>query len=149
MQKPREGTHPVDKHVGMQLKARRNLIGMSQDDLAQEVDLTYQQIQKYERGANRIGASRLFELSKILNVAISYFFEGIEGRASRAQPGFSDNPQAAFAGPGQAMDSANDEEDVMQKRETYDLIRAYYNINDPKLRQQILSMAKAMAKSNV
>lgn len=131
----KRSSHPVDKHVGSRLKARRNLIGMSQDDLAKEVDLTYQQIQKYERGTNRIGASRLFEFSKILNVAVSYFFDGLE--TTRAK-GFAESGQAEFTGP---------EDDIMNKRETYNLVRAYYNISDPKLRQQILEMAKAMAKS--
>ncbi len=131
----KRSSHPIDKHVGTKLKARRNLIGMSQDELAQEVDLTYQQIQKYESGTNRIGASRLFEFSKILQVAVGYFFEGLENASKK---GFADTKQAEFEGP---------EQDVMNKRETYNLVRAYYNIQDPKLRQQILEMAKAMAKS--
>lgn len=132
----KRSSHPVDKHVGAKLKARRNLIGMSQDELAKEVDLTYQQIQKYESGTNRIGASRLFEFSKILKVAVNYFFEGIE---NKFQKGFAENKQADFEGP---------EDDIMNKRETYNLVRAYYNIQDPNLRQQIMEMAKAMAKSN-
>ena len=132
----KRSSHPVDKHVGAKLKARRNLIGMSQDELAKEVDLTYQQIQKYESGTNRIGASRLFEFSKILKVAVDYFFEGIEGKRAK---GFAETGQAEFEGPDQ---------DIMNKRETYNLVRAYYNIQDPNLRQQILEMAKAMAKSN-
>tara|TARA_B100000686_G_C16784644_1_gene974376 strand:- start:2646 stop:3068 length:423 start_codon:yes stop_codon:yes gene_type:complete len=131
-------SHPVDRHVGTKLKARRNLLGLSQDDLAKEVDLTYQQIQKYESGANRIGASRLFEFSKILSVAVDYFFEGLDTGINVGAPGFGEKKQAPF----QAL-----EDDVMNKKETFELVRAYYQIRDPKLRHQILEMAKTMGRS--
>ena len=135
MKRKKTSSHPVDIHVGTQLKARRNLLGLSQDDLAKEVDLTYQQIQKYESGANRIGASRLFEFSKILSVAVSYFFEGLDFNKRR---GFADRKQAAFTVNG---------DDLLNKKETYELVRAYYQIKDPKLRSQILEMAKTMNRA--
>ena len=85
--------NPVDIHVGMRLRQRRTLLGMSQETLGKALDLTFQQIQKYERGANRMGASRLHQMSKVLDVPIAWFFENMPyAPASRA--GFSDNEQA-------------------------------------------------------
>ena len=135
VKRKKTSSHPVDVHVGSQLKARRNLLGLSQDDLAQEVELTYQQIQKYESGSNRIGASRLFEFSKILSVAVSYFFDGLD---MKKRPGFAENKQAAFS----VID-----DNLMNKKETFELVRSYYQIKDPKLRSQLLEMAKTMSKS--
>ena len=135
VKKKKTESHPVDKYVGAKLKARRNLLGLSQDDLAQEVDLTYQQIQKYENGSNRIGASRLFEFSKILSVAVSYFFDGLDSTRKR---GFAESKQAQFS---------VEDDNLMGKKETFELVRAYYQIRDPKLRQQILEMAKTMSRS--
>jgi|TARA_B100001971_G_scaffold209369_2_gene232829 transcriptional regulator with XRE-family HTH domain len=135
MAKKANGPHPIDVHVGNRIKARRNVMGLSQQDLGEALELTYQQVQKYENGMNRVVSSRLYMLSKILKVTISYFFEGFEGAK---QPGFSDGGQAKFEGP---------DEDVMNKKETFDLVRAYYQIKDKNLRHQILEMAKAMSKS--
>ncbi|MGM0422370.1 MAG: helix-turn-helix domain-containing protein [Pseudomonadota bacterium] len=136
MKKNNRSSSPVDAHVGAKLRTRRNLMGMSQDDLASQIDVTYQQVQKYENGMNRIGASRLYEISRVLKVAVGYFFEGL-GSAEKSQ-GFAENGQAAF-------EAEND--DILNRKETYELIRSYYQIKDVKLRQQILEMAKAMARS--
>ncbi|TVQ83773.1 MAG: XRE family transcriptional regulator [Micavibrio sp.] len=136
-------THPVDRHVGRQLRARRLFMGMSQTALAKAVGLTFQQIQKYERAANRVSASRLYDFCKVLDVDFEYFFDGLDGRGrarrEQLQKGFADGEdQAGFEGGN----------DLMTRRETIDLLRAYYSIDDPKLRRQILQMARTLAKAS-
>ncbi|MBL4614923.1 MAG: helix-turn-helix transcriptional regulator, partial [Magnetovibrio sp.] len=84
--RPPLGTpRPVDVHVGARLRQRRTLLGMSQEKLGEAVGLTFQQIQKYERGANRIGASRLYQLSNVLDVSVSYFFEEMPGEVQKTR----------------------------------------------------------------
>src|SRR3989339_270854 len=84
--RPPLGTpRPVDVHVGQRLRQRRTLLGMSQEKLGEAVNLTFQQIQKYERGANRIGASRLFQLGQVLDVSVSYFFEDMPGEVTKTR----------------------------------------------------------------
>ncbi|MEM7650954.1 MAG: helix-turn-helix transcriptional regulator [Pseudomonadota bacterium] len=123
----------MDVHVGQRLRLRRSLLGMSQEKLAEAIGLTFQQIQKYERGTNRISAGRLFDFSKILDVPISYFFEqaNIE---SAAAFGMSDNEQEGFDG-----------EDVMSSKETLDLVRVYYSVKDADARKDIMKFIKSMA----
>ena len=84
MARRRAGPHPVDVHVGKQLQAQRTLCGMSQTELADKIGVTFQQLQKYERGTNRLSASRLWQFSKALGVPISHFFEGLDGKAESA-----------------------------------------------------------------
>ena len=132
-------SNPVDVHVGGRLRLRRTLLGYSQEKLGEAVGLTFQQIQKYERGANRMGASRLFQFSRILDVPVSFFFDDLpdEIKTSEGQVeyGMNDQMQAAF------------EPDPMAKRETLELVRAYYKITDPKVRKGIFEMVKAVARS--
>lgn len=127
--------HPVDVHVGARLRQRRTLLGMSQGKLGEAIGLTFQQVQKYERGANRIGSSRLYELSRILDVKVEYFFEELEPETVRAQ----------VAAGGLPDDVEPYEADPMTKRETLELVRAYYKITDPKVRKRLFEMAKAFA----
>ena len=117
------GPHPVDVHVGNRVRLRRTLLGMSQEKLGDALGLTFQQVQKYERGTNRISSSRLYHISLIFGVPVSDFFEGLEKKASGRSP-----------------------DDVMVKRETLELVRAYYRIRDPKVRDALWRMTKAMAK---
>ena len=117
------GPHPVDVHVGSRVRLQRKLLGMSQTDLGKALGVTFQQIQKNERGVNRIGGSRLYQLSHVLDVPIEYFFEGLEDKTSRRSP-----------------------DDVMVKGETLELVDAYYRIPDPKMRDALRRMANAMAK---
>jgi len=137
-----EPVHPVDVHVGQQLRSRRLLLGMSQKSLADAVGLTFQQVQKYERASNRISVSRLFDFCKVLDVDFDYFIDGFTGRG-RARPeiarqGMADSDgQAAF----------EPEDDIMVKRETMTLVRAYYSIEDDNVRKQLLQMIRTMAKS--
>ncbi len=136
--KPRKtkGTpDPVDVHVGQRLRVRRSLQGMSQEKLANAINLTFQQVQKYERGTNRISAGRLYQFSKILDVPISYFYDQFEEPLANTQGayGFADNEQEGFS-----------TEDLMQRKETLDLVRTYYSIKDPNKRKDIIKFIKSM-----
>jgi transcriptional regulator with XRE-family HTH domain len=126
--------NPVDIHVGGRVRLRRTLMGLSQERLAEALGLTFQQVQKYERGANRVGASRLHQLARILEVPVSYFFEEM----TAPRPG-------AAAGP--AEEQAPLDGDPMTRRETLELVRAYYRIPDEKVRKRIFDMIKAIANA--
>jgi transcriptional regulator with XRE-family HTH domain len=115
--------------VGARVRLRRTMLGMSQEKLGEALGLTFQQVQKYERGANRVGASRLWEMSRVLEVPVSYFFEELEG-----------GPRSV------AADSELDA-DPMTKRETLELVRAYYKIHDPHVRRRIFDLTKALARA--
>ncbi|MCH7634748.1 MAG: helix-turn-helix transcriptional regulator [Proteobacteria bacterium] len=134
------GPHPIDIHVGFRVRLRRNLLGMSQEKLGRAVGLTFQQIQKYERGVNRVGASRLFNLGRALDVPVSFFFEDLSpeaaGGGKRRARGLSEAPASVL------------EPDSLSKRETVDLIRAYYRVTDPKLRKRVLDLLKALGKAS-
>ncbi|GIL39248.1 hypothetical protein TMPK1_14850 [Rhodospirillales bacterium TMPK1] len=126
---------PIDVHVGTRVRLRRTLLGMSQEKLGQAIGLTFQQVQKYERGANRIGASRLYDLSRVLDVPISFFFDDLPAEVE-SNDGFS--PSQGF------RDDAGDS-NPMAKRETLELVRAYYRIPDAQLRRRLFDLAKALA----
>lgn len=136
-QKTKGTPNEMDIHVGQRLKVRRALLGLSQEKLAESVGLTFQQIQKYERGTNRVSAGRLFDLSKTLDIPVSYFFEQFGNTASSnyAAHGMADNDQDGFA-----------PEDVMSSKETLDLVRTYYAIKDPEARKDIMKFVKSMAE---
>ncbi len=136
--------NPVDVFVGQKLKARRTLIGMTQEKLAEATGITFQQVQKYEKGRNRLSASRIFQFSRVLNIPVAYFFEGFFSSDSLIglQGGFADNDQEAYE-----ADSADSSDDVMLQKETIDLVRTYYTITDEKLRKDFLKMLKQMAKN--
>lgn len=127
----------VDVHVGQRLRVRRSLLGLSQEKLAEAIGLTFQQVQKYEKGMNRISAGRLFQFSKILEVPISYFYENLAEQASNKSSAFalSDNEQEGFLS-----------SDLMQNKETLDLIRLYYSIPDVNMRKDIFRFIKSMAE---
>jgi len=129
-------SHPVDTHVGSRLRQRRALLGMSQTDLGKAVGLTFQQVQKYERGFNRISSSRLFEFSKVLDVPVAHFFDGMDAAAvgAKRKPG---RPRAA--------DKPTDG-DLNTKRETLELVRAYYKIRSKSLRTKTRELIEALAK---
>ena len=133
----RVGPNPVDVHVGARVRLRRTLMGLSQEKLGEAIGLTFQQVQKYERGANRIGASRLYDLSRVLDVPVSFFFDDMQPAAPAAPdhraPGFAEPAQAAFEG------------EPMGKRDTLELVRAYYRIADPTVRRRLTDLARSMA----
>ncbi|MGE5148150.1 MAG: helix-turn-helix domain-containing protein [Candidatus Eiseniibacteriota bacterium] len=130
---------PVDVHVGSRVRLRRTMLGMSQEKLGAAIGLTFQQVQKYERGANRIGASRLFELSKVLDVPVSFFFDDMASEVAGSSGG--------HAAAGLAEDGPAYEADTLAKRETLELVRAYYKIKNPKVRKRVFELTKVLAKS--
>ena len=134
----------VDKYVGKRLRIRRFLLGLSQEKLADEVGVTFQQIQKYERGSNRVSAGRLLKFSQVLDVPVNYFYEDIEQSkpASKILAGLSDNGQDSFESEGKISD-----DNIMERRETLDLVRSYYSVSDPKKRKDILKFIKSMTKN--
>jgi transcriptional regulator with XRE-family HTH domain len=132
--------NPIDVHVGRRLRLRRTLLGMSQERLAQLLGLTFQQIQKYERGVNRIGSSRLYELGQILDVPISFFFDDM---ADGGPAPHVFVPGLAEESPGFAFDGARELQ--LDKRETLELVRAYNRIIDPAVRKRLFELAKALA----
>jgi transcriptional regulator with XRE-family HTH domain len=137
-----ENPDPVDIHVGARLRMRRNLVGFSQEQLGKALGLTFQQIQKYERGINRMGSSRLFQIAKTLSVPIAYFFEEMPESISLNQPGFAENGQEELAG---TPDIQKTEMDVMRRRETLELVRAYYRIQDAKQRRKVYELVRSMS----
>ena len=121
--------HPVDVYVGARVKERRNELGISQEKLAEAHGLTFQQVQKYERAANRISCSRLYHMSKVLGVDVPYFYEDY-GEAGPS--GFAE-PAATF------------QSDPLQRRETAELFDAFYAIDNAALRRRLLDLAKTLA----
>ncbi len=133
---PQGNPNPVDVHVGGRIRLRRTLLGMSQERLGEALGLTFQQVQKYERGTNRVGASRLWDLSRVLDVPVSFFYEDmsdeVAGNSPRLISGLADEPEAVEADP-------------LTKRETLELVRAYYRIPDALVRKRVFDLAKALA----
>ncbi len=130
-----ENPNPVDVHVGARLRLRRTMLGMSQTKLADAVGLTFQQIQKYERGTNRVGSSRLFEFARVLGVPVSYFYEDQASTLGAPPPSRGQREH-------DAIDSSQ-----LAKRETLELVRAYYKIADPTVRRRLFEMTKALARA--
>jgi transcriptional regulator with XRE-family HTH domain len=128
------GPNAVDVHVGSRIRLRRTLMGMSQTALADSVGLTFQQIQKYEKGGNRVSASRLWQFGQVLDVPVSFFFDDMPAEllANRGHPG-----AMGPAGGGEATG-------VMTRRETLELVRAYYRIQNEPVRRRIYDLFKAM-----
>ncbi len=129
---------PIDIHVGSRVRLRRNLLGISQTDLGKALGVAFQQVQKYEKGTNRISASRLFNLGRALDVPVSFFFEDLSpaaaGGGRRRARGLSEAPAAVL------------EPDSLSRRETVELIRAYYRVTDPHLRKRVLDLLEAIGK---
>src|ERR1041385_7270027 len=125
---------PVDVQVGSRVRLRRNMLGLSQEKLGEAIGLTFQQVQKYERGANRIGASRLHELSRVLDVPVSFFFDDVDPVRAPAIPGgFAEPPAEAF------------DSDPRRRRETFELVDAYYAIDDPAVPRRLFELARTLA----
>ena len=118
------------------MRLRRTLLGMSQEKLGEAIGLTFQQVQKYERGANRIGASRLFDLARALDVPVEYFYDEMTPDVMAASPRHM--ARATFEPQPQNLDP-------MSKRETLDLVRTYYKIVDPNVRKRVYELARALA----
>lgn len=126
-----ENPNAVDVHVGSRVRLRRTLLGMSQAELGDAIGLTFQQVQKYERGTNRISASRLYHMARVFDVSVSHFFEEL-GESS---------------GPGVIGEHTNEpvKSNLMLKRETLELVRAFLRITDPRIQRHFFEFAKAIA----
>jgi transcriptional regulator with XRE-family HTH domain len=125
--------NPVDQHVGSRVRLRRMLLGMSQERLGESMGLTFQQVQKYEKGVNRIGASRLFQISKILDVPVQFFFEEAPHAEPRATPGMGEADSEAFI------------LEFLNSREGLELNRAFVKIGDPKVRKSVVDLVRALS----
>jgi len=130
---PRGRSKPIDAHVGMRVRLRRTVLGLSQTALGKLLGVTFQQIQKNESGMNRIGSSRLYELSKVLDVPIQFFFEEMSAEMA-----------ATAGGEKSTASRLSVEPDPMFKRETLELVRAYYRIKRPSVRRQVYTLAKTL-----
>lgn len=127
--------HPIDKHVGARVRLRRTLIGMSQEQLGARLGLTFQQVQKYEKGTNRISASRLWQIGRILLVPVEFFFEGAVGPNGEEQPGLVECGHSELTG-------------LAQSNESIQLLRHFTQIGNPKMRRAVTDLAKALAGSS-
>ncbi len=138
-----ENPDPVDIHVGSRLRMRRNLVGLSQEQLGKSLGLTFQQIQKYERGINRMGSSRLFQMSKVLSVPIAYFFDEIPAALKLPSQAPADDEEQVLP-EASAVEQAD--YDIMRRRETLELVRAYYRIQDAKQRRKVYELIRSMSE---
>lgn len=129
----------IDMHVGKRVRLRRTLLGMSQEQLGGELDITFQQVQKYERGANRISASRLWDIGQILDVPINYFFDDM------SEITMSASPRKISLGGDAVTPGTESIKDPMARRETLELVRTYYSIAEPSVRKRVSDMVKSIA----
>jgi transcriptional regulator with XRE-family HTH domain len=130
--------NPIDVHVGSRIRLRRTLLGISQERLADAIGLTFQQVQKYERGANRVSSSRLVDLANALDVAVPYFFDEMSAGVSAQTPSELMRTKQ--------RPEIDQEQDPLAKRETLEFVRAYYKIEDPAVRKRVFELTKAVAK---
>jgi transcriptional regulator with XRE-family HTH domain len=121
---------PIDVHVGSRVRLRRTLLGMSQEKLGEALGLTFQQVQKYERGVNRIGASRLFDLARVLDMPIGFFFDDMPDSMGNVATSFSESQEGI-------------DDDTLHRRETLELVRAYYRI-EPAVRKRVFELIKSL-----
>ncbi len=135
--------NPIDVHVGARLRACRTLLGLSQTALGEVMGLSFQQMQKYERGGNRISASRLYDVSKLLDIDISYFFDEMDRAIESESPAqLSQKKLKRSAG------KPPKSEDPLHKRETLELVRAYYRIKDPTIRGHVRKLFQTTASAS-
>lgn len=127
-------SNPVDAHVGSRVRLRRMLVGLSQEKLGERMGLTFQQIQKYEKGVNRIGASRLFHLSQILEVPVQFFFEGAPPTDGPAQPGFAESSSESFL------------YEFLNTRDGLELNRAFVKISDAQVRRSVVDLVRSLGR---
>lgn len=137
---PRGGSrraNPMDVHVGTRVRLRRMLLGMSQEKLGEHLGLTFQQVQKYEKGVNRIGASRLFDLAKVLAVPVQFFYDeapaGTHGHAPEPMVGFAEQPGESYV------------VEFLGSRDGLELNKAFARIKDTRVRRSIVDLVRALA----
>ena len=127
--------NPVDRHVGSRVRMRRMMAGMSQEKLGSQLGITFQQLQKYEKGTNRIGASRLQQIARVLGVPVSYFFEDAPGGADGVETGFAE------AG-------SNYVSDLLATSDGLHLTKAFLRVRDPKVRRRLVELVSALAEAS-
>jgi len=125
--------NPIDIHVGSRVRLKRNMMGLSQEKLGEKLGVTFQQVQKYEKGANRIGASRLQQISSILKAPVSFFFEGVPGQDKIAGAGFAEGGSSDYT------------IDFLSSTEGIQLNTAFARISDEKVRKKIIELVKSLA----
>ena len=129
----KKAPNPIDKHVGSRVRMRRMMLSMSQEKLGDALGLTFQQVQKYEKGTNRIGASRLQQISNILQVPVAFFFEGAPDLGGARAPGSKDAPSPTYVA------------DFLATSDGLALTKAFMRIGDPKLRRRIVDLVEQIA----
>ena len=129
----KKSPNPTDKYVGSRVRMRRLMLGMSQEKLGEKLGLTFQQVQKYEKGTNRIGASRLQHISQILKVPVAFFFEGVSGPAKQSEDGSAKGPVADYVS------------DFLASSDGLALTKAFSNIKDSKLRRKVVDLVEEIA----
>ncbi len=130
----KKSPNPVDIHVGSRLRLRRMLVGLSQEKLGDSMELTFQQIQKYEKGVNRIGASRLFKLSQVLDVPVQFFFEGMPSTGIAANPGMAERDTDAFL------------YEFLNTRDGLELNRAFIKVGDSNVRRSVIDLVRSLGR---
>ncbi len=128
--------NPIDIHVGSRVRLRRNMLGMSQEKLGEKLGITFQQVQKYEKGTNRVGASRLQAIASILEAPVSFFFDDAPGQNSGQPQGLSEDSPTSYV------------VDFISSAEGLQLNRAFVRINDPKLRRKIIDLVRTIASDD-
>ena len=128
----KKAPNPIDRHVGSRVRMRRMLIGMSQEKLGEALGLTFQQVQKYEKGTNRIGASRLHRIASVLSVPVEFFYEGAP-HGSAAGTGFAESPSSTYMS------------DFLSSNEGVQLVKAFLAIKDPKIRRKVVELIAVLA----
>lgn len=142
---PQGEPNPIDVHVGNRIRLRRTLLGLSQEKLASLLGLTFQQVQKYERGMNRVGASRLWDIGKVLEVPIGFFYEDMDKGVANQSP-------RMFSMPDSTPSELNEDKvtldlDPMHRQETIELVKAYYKIGNRKAAKHMFDLIVTMAKT--
>ena len=132
----KKAPNPIDKHVGSRVRMRRMMLGMSQEKLGNALGLTFQQVQKYEKGTNRIGASRLQQIAQILQVPVAFFFEGAPVAAGTRAEGMGEAPSPAYVS------------DFLATSDGLALTKAFTRISDSKLRRRIVDLVEQIALSD-
>jgi len=131
---PAKQPHPVDRHVGGRVRLRRTLAGMSQEQLGEHLGVTFQQVQKYEKGTNRISASRLWQVAEVLKVPVAFFFEGTDEARQAPAAGFAESRQSEITG-------------IAQSTEALQLLRHFTHIAEPRLRRAVVDLARALGRA--
>jgi transcriptional regulator with XRE-family HTH domain len=130
----KKSANPIDAHVGARMRLRRTMVGLSQEKLGDKLGVTFQQVQKYEKGTNRIGAGRLYDVSRILEVPVPFFYEDLPGDLSSSVTGMAES-QSTYS------------IDILSSAEGHKLAVNFARVSDPKVRKKIVDLVKALAEA--